>query len=82
MLACGVVFASLDIRPTELILLAQVANALLLPVIAVFIVWVMNDRNLLSSATNNAVSNILGCVVIAVTIMLSLRGLGLAGGWL
>ena len=81
-LACGVLFASLDIRPTELILLAQVANALLLPVIAVFIVWVMNDRNLLRNATNNAVSNILGCVVIAVTIMLSLRGLGLAGGWL
>jgi len=81
-LTSGVVFASLNIRPTELILLAQVANALLLPVIAVFIVWVMNDRNLLSSATNNAVSNILGCVVIAVTIMLSLRGLGLAGGWL
>ena len=81
-LACGVLFASLDIRPTELILLAQVANALLLPVIAVFIVWVMNDRNLLRNATNNAVSNILGCAVIAVTIMLSLRGLGLAGGWL
>ena len=81
-LACGVLFASLDIRPTELILLAQVANALLLPVIAAFIVWVMNDRDLLRSAANNAVSNILGCAVIAVTIMLSLRSLGLAGGWL
>ena len=80
-LACGVLFASLDIRPTELILLAQVANALLLPVIAVFIVWVMNDRDLLRSATNNAVSNILGCVVIAVTIMLSLRG-SWPGQWL
>ena len=81
-LASGVLFASLNIRPTELILLAQVANALLLPIIAVFIVWVMNDRDLLHGATNNAVSNILGCAVIVVTIMLSLRGLGLAGGWL
>tara|TARA_E500000178_G_scaffold320599_1_gene343819 strand:+ start:1415 stop:2620 length:1206 start_codon:yes stop_codon:yes gene_type:complete len=81
-LTCGVLFASLDVQPTQLILLAQVANAILLPVIALFIVWVMNDRDLLRSATNNLVSNLLGCSVIAITIMLSLRSLGMATGWL
>ena len=43
-LATGILFASLNLKPIQLIFFAQVANGILLPIIAMFIVWVSNDR--------------------------------------
>jgi len=81
-LATGILFASLNLKPIQLILFAQVANGILLPIIATFIVWVSNDRTLLGVHTNTTTQNILGVSVLAVTMLLGARGIGLAFGWL
>ena len=52
--------------PTETIVLAQAANALLLPLIAVFLLFVVNDANLMGSFRNRAAANLLGVLVVLV----------------
>ncbi|RLD19215.1 MAG: divalent metal cation transporter [Bacteroidetes bacterium] len=81
-LLAGMIFSSLGIRPTEVILFAQVANGLLLPVIAAFLLWIMNDRNIMGSYVNGRLTNILGVLVILVTLGLGLKGILSAMGML
>lgn len=78
----GVLFASLSLKPLQLILLAQIANGALLPVIALFILWVSNDKTLLREHSNNRIQNLLGCAVVGITLVLGLRSILLAAGWL
>ncbi|MFK8019807.1 MAG: Nramp family divalent metal transporter [Pseudomonadales bacterium] len=78
LIACLVVLigaglAMLGLKPLSLILIAQTANGLLLPIIAVFLLFVMNNKALLGSHANGLVSNIAGVLVIAVTLGLGLR---------
>ncbi len=74
-LVVGIIFSSLGIRPTQVILFAQVANGLLLPIIAAFLLWIMNDRNIMGSYTNTRLTNLLGALVILVTLALGLKGI-------
>jgi len=69
-LLTGTLFAALGTRPLTAILFAQAANGLLLPIIAVFLLVVMNRRDLLGSHCNGWLGNTLGIAVVAVTIML------------
>jgi len=78
----GVLFASLSLKPLQLILLAQIANGALLPVIALFILWVSNDKTLLREHSNGRIQNLLGCAVVGITLVLGLRSILLATGWL
>ena len=78
----GVLFASLSLKPLQLILLAQIANGALLPVIALFILWVSNDKTFLREHSNNRIQNLLGCAVVGITLVLGLRSILLATGWL
>ena len=78
----GVLFASLSLKPLQLILLAQIANGALLPVIALFILWVSNDKTLLREHSNNRIQNLLGCAVVGIALVLGLRSILLATGWL
>ena len=53
--------------PSQVILLAQVANGLVLPIIAVFLLGVMNSKTLLGHYRNSWFQNLLGgCVVLFV----------------
>lgn len=79
-LSVGVTFALLGGSPTELILLAQVANGILLPIIACFLVWVLNDGAIMKTARNGLVSNLFGGIVILVAVALGGRGIWLAIG--
>ena len=54
--------------PTEAILLAQAANGLLLPLIAIFLLVVMNDRSLLGRYRNRWFANLLAGAVVLVVI--------------
>ncbi|MFO7998400.1 MAG: Nramp family divalent metal transporter [Bacteroidales bacterium] len=74
-LLAGLVFAVLGFRPIEVIIFAQAANGILLPVIAIYLLWVMNSKKVMGSHTNGWLSNILGTVVVMVTLMLSIRSL-------
>lgn len=80
-LSIGVVIASLGLKPIEVILFAQVANGLLLPVMAVFLVWVCNQR-VLQAYRNSRTQNILGGLVCVVAILLGARSIAAALGWM
>ena len=81
-LTTGTLFAALGTRPLAAILLAQAANGLLLPVVAVFLLLVMNSRSLLGAQANGWLANLLGSLVVAVAV--GLGGLKILDvfGWL
>jgi manganese transport protein len=72
-LAVGVCFSALAVRPIPAILFAQAANGLLLPVVAGFLLYVANDRSLLGSRANGWTSNLLGVAMVLVAAALGLR---------
>jgi len=69
-LAVGIVFSGLGFNPVEVILLAQVANGLLLPVLAIFLIYAMNNEELLGEYTNSTLQNMLGILVTLVAIVI------------
>ncbi len=81
-LLIGAATALLDIRPVSLILVAQAANGLLLPVIATVLLLVMNRRDLLGDHANGRLANILGGAVVLFAFALGARALlRVAGVW-
>ncbi|MDB2625001.1 Nramp family divalent metal transporter [Flavobacteriaceae bacterium] len=74
-LLLGVVFSSLGIKPIEIIKFAQVANGILLPVVAGILLWMVNKKVVLGNYVNSKFQNILGFIILIVTIFLGLRGL-------
>jgi Mn2+/Fe2+ NRAMP family transporter len=74
-IATGVVFSAFDYSPVEVIVFAQVANGVLLPIVAVFLIYVMNDDETLGEYTNGTWSNVLGGVVTLVVVWLGIRTL-------
>jgi Mn2+/Fe2+ NRAMP family transporter len=74
-LLVGMFFALISTSPQQLIVVAQIANGLLLPIIAIFLIWVANDRQLLGEYKNNIVANLLGIGVVIVTVGLGLIGI-------
>ena len=80
-LVLGVTVASSGYKPVSIIWFAQVANGLLLPLVTVYLLWVMNST-LLKQYKNNLIQNILGGLVLLVTLLLSGRSLLSAFGLL
>ncbi len=74
-IAIGVIVALSGVQPLPAILAAQAANGLLLPIIAAFLVFVMNDRALLGESTNGMRANLAGALVVAITLALGGRAL-------
>lgn len=62
-----------NIKPIEIILLAQFANGLLLPVIASFLLYAMNHKKLLGKYANSLIANVLGGGVVIFTTLLGAR---------
>ena len=67
-LLSGTVFAALGTSPLAAILFAQAANGFLLPICAIFLLVVMNDRQALGEFSNGKIINVLGCAVVLVTL--------------
>lgn len=65
-LVIGGIFAVTGINPVQIIIVAQAANGILLPIIAVFLMVVMNNRRLMGRHRNGPVANTLGWAVCAV----------------
>ncbi|WP_254546155.1 Nramp family divalent metal transporter [Halomarina pelagica] len=74
-LGVGILFSALDYSPVEAILFAQVANGILLPIVAVFLILVMNDHATLGRYVNSTVQNALGAVVTLIVVWLGVRSL-------
>lgn len=60
----GVAFASLGIKPLAAILFAQAANGLSLPIIALFLIWTMNNKSLLKEHANGWLANSIGGLMV------------------
>ncbi len=71
----GVLFSSLGISPIEIIKFAQVANGILLPVIAGFLLWIMNRESVLGKFKNTKLQNVVGIVILMITIFLGLKSI-------
>ncbi|MFK7749074.1 MAG: Nramp family divalent metal transporter [Kordia sp.] len=74
-LVLGVVFSSLEFKPLEVITFAQIANGLLLPIVAIFLVWIVNKANVLGKYKNTLFQNILAICIILITIILGVKGI-------
>ncbi|QDU90289.1 Divalent metal cation transporter MntH [Pirellulimonas nuda] len=61
--------------PSQTIVAAQAANGLLLPLVAVFLLWVMNRRALLGDYCNGWRLNLAGAIVVLVAIGLGVKSL-------
>lgn len=64
-MAVGVLVASLGLKPLAAILFAQATNGLLLPVIAIFLIWVMNNQKLMGAQKNGLLGNFVGGLIVA-----------------
>ena len=71
----GVLFSSLGVKPIEIIKFAQAANGMLLPVIAGFLLWIMNKKSVLGNFRNTKLQNSIGFIILAVTIFLGLKSI-------
>jgi len=71
----GIVFSSVGFNPLAIIQFAQFANGLLLPVLGLFLVWVMNRSQLLGEYRNTMLHNIAGGLVILVTVFLGVKSI-------
>jgi Mn2+/Fe2+ NRAMP family transporter len=74
-LGLGVVFSSIGFKSIEIIKFAQVANGLLLPIIAGFLLWVMNKSIVLGAYKNSKLQNVFGIIILIITIFLGVKGI-------
>jgi manganese transport protein len=73
-LVFGTVLAAfVGASPTQIIVFAQAANGLLLPLVAVFLLIVMNRSDLLGNYRNGIAGNVLGSIVVLVALFLGGR---------
>ena len=76
----GTALAAFGQRPVTAIVVAQAVNGALLPLMAVFLLLVMNRSQLLGEDTNGWVANILGTLVVLAVSALGLLQLWTASG--
>jgi manganese transport protein len=72
-LVVGTVLAALGTNPVAAIVFAQAANGVLLPIVAVFLLFVMNRADLLGEFKNGTVANILGAIIVLFAAALGIR---------
>ena len=77
----GTFAALLGYRPVELIFVAQIANGLLLPIIAIFLLRLANNKKLLGQYANGLKANILGAAILLITTALGFRLIARALGF-
>ncbi len=71
-LLIGVLFSSLGFKPLNIITFAQIANGLLLPIIAILLLWLVNQK-LLGNYQNQSWQNAIALVVIIIAIILGAK---------
>jgi manganese transport protein len=71
----GVLFSSIGIKPIEIIKFAQVANGMLLPIIAGILLWIVNKKSVLGNFVNTKTQNILGVFILLIAIFLGVKGI-------
>lgn len=71
----GVIVSMIDINPIEIIKFAQFSNSLLLPIIAIILLWIVNNNRITGSQYSYNYQNIFGAIIIIISIVLGARGI-------
>lgn len=74
-LITGTLFSAIGFKPVNAIFVAQIANGILLPFIAIFLLRVMNNSKILGNMKNGALANTLGFIVIIIAIALGIKSI-------
>ncbi|ADL12034.1 Nramp family divalent metal transporter [Acetohalobium arabaticum] len=74
-LIVGIIGSGLGKSPVTIILFAQAANGILLPIIALFLMILMNNEDRLGEYANSKFQNLLGWIVTAVAFGLGIKSL-------
>ncbi|KPM33577.1 Mn2+/Fe2+ transporter, NRAMP family protein [Croceitalea dokdonensis DOKDO 023] len=74
-LAAGVLSLSFNVKPIEIIKFAQIANGILLPVIAVILLWAVNRVKVMGNYRNSKWQNVLGCLIVGFTFFLGVKSI-------
>ena len=61
--------------PTEIILFAQVANAFVIPLNAILLVSICNNKTFMGEFTNRKAFNVVGGVIIGITLAIAVRNI-------
>jgi manganese transport protein len=80
LLGAGLLFSPIGVRPVPAIVFGQVANGVLLPAIAIFLLLAANDRARMGERANGPVLNVLGALVVLMTLVLGGLAVGRALG--
>ncbi|WP_288986172.1 Nramp family divalent metal transporter [uncultured Pseudoalteromonas sp.] len=67
----GAAVASLGLDPVAVIIFAQAANGLLLPIVTTYLVWLVNQRSVMGKYTNSVLVNLLTLPVLVLIFGLS-----------
>jgi manganese transport protein len=73
-LVVGIIFSSIGLKPLDIITFAQIANGLLLPIIAILLLWLVNQK-LLGPFQNKLWQNIMAVIVILIAVILGAKTL-------
>ncbi|MAE02609.1 MULTISPECIES: Nramp family divalent metal transporter [Pseudoalteromonas] len=71
-LAFGAVVASLGLDPVAVIIFAQAANGLLLPIVTCYLVWLVNQKSIMGEYTNSVFVNVVVFPVLLLIFSLSI----------
>ena len=71
----GVIASMIELNPIEIIKFAQFSNSLLLPIIAIILLWLINNKSIISQRYRYKFQNILGSVIFILSIILGAKGL-------
>tara|TARA_Y100000741_G_scaffold363069_1_gene350456 strand:- start:474 stop:1697 length:1224 start_codon:yes stop_codon:yes gene_type:complete len=72
-LIIGTIISSTGIKLILIIQFAQIANAILLPIIIFILYYVMNDKKIFGSYSNSIFQNLIGVLILGLTIFLSIK---------
>lgn len=74
-LSVGVFSLSFNIKPIEIIKFAQIANGMLLPIIAILLVWIVNQKNVMGDYKNTVLQNSIGFLVVGLSLFLGIKSI-------
>lgn len=66
----GIITSAIGFSPLDVLLAAQALNGILLPIVAVYLFVIMNNKQLLGDQRNSTLLNIIGAIVILIAIFL------------
>lgn len=74
-LGIGTLFLSFDFKPIEIIKFAQVANGILLPILAILLIWMVNNRWVMGKHKNSFTQNVLGFMILGLSLFLGIKSI-------